>query len=132
MNIPKTPLLFVKYLILAVMISACFSCSTAPPAVIIPDKPSGEYIWPSPPATPKIKWLTNWSSRYDFGKPSQFMELLIGKERVEQLRRPNGVITDAAGNIYVADSESHIVFGEKSTSVYWNEKNRRAHRISYQ
>jgi len=110
MTVRKTKLFFVKYLILAVCLSICLSCSTAPPAVIIPDKPSGEYIWPSPPATPKIKWITNWSSRYDFGKPSQFMELLIGKERVEQLRRPNSVITDAAGNIYVADSESHIVF----------------------
>jgi len=86
--------------------------SCAPPSrVIMPDVPTGgEYAWPSPPAPPKIKWIASWSNRYDFGRPSKTMEFLIGKERVEELRRPNGVVTDAAGNIYVADSESHIVF----------------------
>jgi DNA-binding beta-propeller fold protein YncE len=110
MSISKMNILLARYAMLVSLISICFSCATAPSTVTIPDKPSGEYVWPSPPATPRIKWIANWSSRYDFGKPSQFMEFLIGKERVEQLRRPNGVITDAAGNIYVADSESHIVF----------------------
>jgi len=38
------------------------------------------------------------------------MEFLIGKERVEALRRPNGVVVDASGNIYVAESEIRIVF----------------------
>jgi len=89
------------------LIATFFACTTAP---ILPDKPKGEYLWPAPPATPRIKWVTQWSNRYDFGKPSEVMEFLVGKERVEKLRRPNGVVTDAAGNVYVADSEAHVVF----------------------
>ena len=76
----------------------------------LPAKPSGNFVWPLPPATPKIKWLTQWSDRYDFGKPSEVFEFLVGKERVEKLRRPNGIVADNAGNIYVADSEIRIIF----------------------
>lgn len=76
----------------------------------LPAKPSGNYVWPNPPATPRIKWVTQWSDRYDFGRPSQVMELLVGRERVEKLRRPSGVVADNAGNVYVSDSEIRVVF----------------------
>ncbi|MDQ7787206.1 MAG: 6-bladed beta-propeller [Thermodesulfovibrionales bacterium] len=102
-----TPQRILSVLCLALM-ATLFACTTTSPTV--PDKPTGEYIWPSPPATPRIKWITQWSNRYDFGKPSDVMEFLIGKERVERLRRPNGIVTDTAGNVYVADSEAHVVF----------------------
>ena len=82
-------------------------CATAPSG---PTKPTGTYVWPIPPATPKIKWITQWSDRYDFGKPNEVMEFLIGKERVERLRRPNGVVADDEGNVYVADSEIRSIF----------------------
>jgi len=71
---------------------------------------SGDFAWPAPPAAPRVKWVSNWSSRYDFGRPSKVMEFLVGRERVEQLRRPSDVVSDAAGNIYVADAEMRIVF----------------------
>lgn len=105
--------LIISMILVCCGITFCALFSCAPPAkVIYSDKAtgSGEYVWPAPPAQPRIRWITNWSNRYDFGKPSKFMEFLIGRERVEALRRPNGVITDAAGNLYVADSESHVVF----------------------
>ena len=38
------------------------------------------------------------------------MSLLLGEEKAEQLRRPNGIVADSAGNIYVADSEQRIIF----------------------
>jgi len=97
----------ILFVLCLVLMATLFACTTSP---TVPDKPAGEYIWPSPPATSRIKWLTQWSNRYDFGKPSDVMEFLIGKERVERLRRPNGVVTDTAGNVYVADSEAHVVF----------------------
>lgn len=110
MGIHRLVLLPVVYACISILVLISLSCSP-PSRVIMPNVPTGgEYVWPSPPAPAKIKWLASWSNRYDFGKPSKVMEFLIGKERVEALRRPNGVVSDAAGNIYVADSESHIVF----------------------
>jgi DNA-binding beta-propeller fold protein YncE len=99
-----------KYFLFVIIFSLLLffiGCASTPsPAT----KPSGNYAWPLPPATPKIKWVTQWSDRYDFGKPSEFFEYLVGKERVEKLRRPNGVVADNAGNIYVADSEIRVIF----------------------
>ena len=82
-------------------------CATAPSTYT---KPTGTFVWPIPPASPKIKWITQWSDRYDFGKPNEVLEFLIGKERTERLRRPNGVVADAEGNVYVADSEIRTIF----------------------
>jgi sugar lactone lactonase YvrE len=83
------------------------SCATAPASHATS---GGAYAWPPPPAVAKIKWLSQWANRYDFGKPGQVMEFLVGKERVERLVRPNGVVADSAGNIYVADSEMRMIF----------------------
>jgi DNA-binding beta-propeller fold protein YncE len=74
------------------------------------DKSPNQLVWPTPPAAAKIKWIRQWSDRYDFGKPSEVLEMLVGKERIEKLRRPNGVVTDTEGNIYVADSEMKLIF----------------------
>lgn len=95
---------------LAVAISG--SCVSAPsvPNPSVSEGTEGEFLWPKPPATARIKWIEQWSNRNDFGKPSEVLEFLIGKERVERLRRPNGVVADTAGNIYVADSEMRMIF----------------------
>lgn len=98
---------FVFNMLLCFLLVFFIGCSSAP---TLPEKPSGEYVWPQPPAPARIKWVTQWSDRYDFGKPSEVMEFLIGKERVERLRRPNGITVDNAGNIYVADSEIRTIF----------------------
>ena len=87
--------------------SACATPSTPSPT---DEKASGEYVWPSPPANPRIKWVTQWRDKNDFVKTSAVFELLVGKERIERLRRPNGVVADAAGNVYVAESEIRVIF----------------------
>jgi DNA-binding beta-propeller fold protein YncE len=97
----------VRLTFLIIIITSLMGCGSAPP---LPEKPTGDYVWPLPPATPRVKWVTQWSSRYDFGKPSQTLEFLIGKERIERLRRPNGIVADNAGNVYVADSEIRVIF----------------------
>jgi len=94
------------YVIVSCLILFYIGCATTPSY----EKPRGDYVWPPPPATPKIKWLTQWSNRYDFGAPSKLLTTLIGQERVEVLNRPNGVVADSAGNVFVADSGSHIIF----------------------
>ncbi|MEW6570032.1 MAG: 6-bladed beta-propeller [Nitrospirota bacterium] len=71
---------------------------------------TGEYLWPPPPAESRIKWLKEWKNRYDFGRPSKFMTFLMGAEQIEYLRRPQAVVADSAGNVYVADSEQRAVF----------------------
>jgi DNA-binding beta-propeller fold protein YncE len=76
----------------------------------VPQKPTGEFFWPSPPDPPRIKWVTQWTGRYDFEKPSAWLTFLIGEERAEALTRPSGVVADSAGNIYVADTDLHVVF----------------------
>lgn len=70
----------------------------------------GEFVWPKPPEKARIKWISQWASKEDFGGLGELMTFLIGKEKVERLRRPNGVVADKAGNIYVADSELRIIF----------------------
>jgi DNA-binding beta-propeller fold protein YncE len=71
---------------------------------------SGETAWPPPPAQARIKWLREWRNRYDFEKPSAFLTFLMGAEKIEYLRRPEAVVADAAGNVYAADPEWHIIF----------------------
>ncbi len=75
-----------------------------------PAKPSTEYVWPPSPETPRIKWLTQWSNRYDFGGPNPLMTFLIGEDRAEALRRPTAVVADTSGSIYVTDGEQGLVF----------------------
>lgn len=73
-------------------------------------KPTGEYIWPSPPETPRIKWITQWSNQYDFKGPDPMLTFFLGGEAVESMSRPNDVTADSAGNIYVADAELGRIF----------------------
>lgn len=89
------------YLLCAVLIASC--------ATKLPEKPAGEYLWPPPPETPRIKWLTQWSNQNDFGKPGFILSLMAGED-VARLSRPNGVAADSAGNIYVADSDLSVIF----------------------
>jgi len=73
-------------------------------------KPTGEYVWPSPPETPKIKWVTQWSNKLDFGVSNPLLTFFLGEEKVEMLKRPTDVVADSAGNIYVADAEQALIF----------------------
>jgi DNA-binding beta-propeller fold protein YncE len=75
----------------------------------LPAKPTGEYIWPPPPETPRIKWLTQWSDSQDLKKVNP-LDVIIGEAVLHVLFRPNGVVSDNAGNVYVADSQLHKIF----------------------
>ncbi|RJQ19725.1 MAG: 6-bladed beta-propeller [Nitrospiraceae bacterium] len=100
-SLPPPPSLLLLLVLLAVLLAGC----AAPPT-----KPVGEYFWPPKPETPRIKWLTQWSNRYDFGAPNPIISFFIGEERTETLRRPTSVVADSAGSIYVADGEQGLVF----------------------
>jgi len=89
------------FIILALLVG----CSTAP----IP-KPTGDYYWPLPPDPPKIKWVTWWTGSKDFEGSSSVLTFLLGEERWAFLWNPNGVITDLAGNLYVADPYFGVIY----------------------
>jgi len=98
-----------------------FACAGKSP---LPAKPTGEYIWPPPPETPRIKWLTQWSTSQDIKKVNP-LDVLIGEARQHVLFRPNGVIADNAGNVYVADSQLRKIFlfdVEKQTLRFLGEE----------
>jgi DNA-binding beta-propeller fold protein YncE len=86
-----------------------FLCTYATnlPAEASDDK---KYLWPPPPATAKIQWIGQWADRNDFGKTGKVLEFLVGKERIEKLQRPNGVVVDQDGTVFVADSEMKLIF----------------------
>ena len=83
-----------------------FACAGRSP---IPEKPSGEYAWPPPPESPRIKWLTQWSNSEDFKKVNP-IDVLIKEAVIHVLFRPNGVVSDDAGNVYVTDSQLQKIF----------------------
>jgi sugar lactone lactonase YvrE len=95
--------------ILSVFVLFTSLCSCAPSQSVKESSAGGTYAWPPPPASPRIKWLAQWSDKNDFGK-NAVLTFLLGNERAEKLRRPEGIVADSAGNIYVADAELHVVF----------------------
>jgi DNA-binding beta-propeller fold protein YncE len=95
---------------IALILTIMFFTLNCAPARTVIKEPVGELVWPPPPAVPRIKFVEQWTSRHDFGKPSQVLTFLIGPDPWEMLRRPQAVVADENGNIYVADSEQHIVF----------------------
>ena len=95
-------------IIISFLVLSFLGCSSV--STIAPEQSASQLVWPSPPATPKIKWLAQWSNAKDFGGSGKIMTFLIGDEKADHLRRPNGIVADSAGNIYVADSEAGIIF----------------------
>jgi len=94
-----------RYTLYIILIFVLGCASRSP----MPAKPTGEYVWPPPPETPRIKWLTQWSDSQDLKKVNP-LDVLIREAKLHVLFRPNGVVSDNAGNIYVADSQLHKIF----------------------
>ena len=112
-----------RYLNLISLFLLLFICACAA-RLPVPDKPTGEYIWPAPPETPRIKWLTQWSNSQDFQMINP-VDVLIKEAVLHVLFRPNGVVADNEGNVYVADSQLHKIFifdVEKNTLRFLGEE----------
>lgn len=81
-----------------------------------------ELYWPPPPDPPKIKYLESWSTQDDFGKGglTAFMETIIGKEEIANLRKPHAVAVDSGGRIYVTDTAHRAVAViDKVSKKFW-------------
>jgi hypothetical protein len=61
-------------------------------------------IYPAPPDTTRIQYLTSFSKSSDItGKRSAFMEYILGEEQDQNIIKPYGIAT-TKGKIYICDS----------------------------
>ncbi len=105
-NFPnKNPMLFIFSLTLLTffIFTGCLTTNNK-------DYSTEGLIWPPPPAQPRIKWIAEWQKKEDFKKQNPLLTYLIGEEKQKWLFKPNGVVSDDDGNIYVADSTRHEIF----------------------
>ena len=82
------------------------SCAAREAVVEVPK----DLYWPLPPEKPRIKWVGLYSTYKDVENKPGFIESLVGEEVGSALWRPQGVVVDPQGNIYVADSVLSKVF----------------------
>ncbi|MBY0575559.1 MAG: 6-bladed beta-propeller [Gallionellaceae bacterium] len=103
---------------LGVALLGLFGCATEKP---IEKKEYGDIVWPSPPDTPRIRFLAEYSGQSDFGSKSSFKASLLGEESGGlQLDKPYAATASADGNlIYVTDTKLHavVVFDFKEKEV---------------
>ncbi len=71
-------------------------------------------VWPLPPETPRVKYLTTYQSVKDFNqkKPSRWKALLLGPDPAayaDRMVKPYGVSV-GGGHVYVTDTAARKVF----------------------
>lgn len=100
----------------ALILTGCFSRATRP------DVQDTLVIFPPPPDTTRIQFLTRFSSALDVqGKPSGFKRYVIGSEENKEIIKPYGVAIHD-GKIYVCDTMlggMEIIDLEKRTFNYF-------------
>lgn len=96
-----------RYLLM--LITATIMAACAPEVVVKKER----YFWPSPPNTPRIEWLGEYSSQLDLEMtPSRrIKEFIAGADDPVGLKKPAEVrVDDVLNKIYVADSEASGVY----------------------
>jgi DNA-binding beta-propeller fold protein YncE len=77
-------------------------CATTAP------KRSVELVWPTPPESPRVKYVESYSRRGHFGArgTERMKAALLGEDRQSQERmlKPFAVTTDDTGTVYVTDT----------------------------
>ena len=68
-----------------------------------------DFIWPLPPAEPKIQFVRSIHSELSLGKrersfAQKIFETFFGRPRLRALKKPLNVHVDTEGHLYVADS----------------------------
>ena len=68
-------------------------------------QPTVKVYWPPPPATPKMEWITTFSTEDNFLKSERQItaEKLLGKKDIKRFMKPVAAAVDADGLLYVAD-----------------------------
>ena len=102
-----------------------FGCAESPPKEAAID--ASILIWPSPPATPRIKYLQTVSSFDDFeNRPGWFRRTLdaIKGTPKRPLVNPTGIQRDGEGRLYVVDTFYNAVhvYDPVKRDYYWFPK----------
>lgn len=74
-------------------------------------QPAQELVWPLPPDTPRVRWMSEFSSAEEVEQKKQdkrsWFERIAGtrekKEKGRRLATPYGIAVDSQGRIFVAD-----------------------------
>ena len=86
--------------------------------------PASELVWPPPPDSPRIRYLTQFSKASEVGDKKVkkgWFERLAGtkEEREQQLAKPYGIAVDSRDRVYVADTVGVIqVFDLRGRRVF--------------
>ena len=90
------------------------SCATSSQPTI-----AKRYVWPIPPAEPKIEFIGAYASKLDL-KTSTVMDKIIGEDDVVWLNNPTTAVGDGVSKVYVPDKEqvSIFVFDFAAKDVY--------------
>jgi len=78
----------------------------------VPQVDTSKLVWPPPPATAKIKWVSEIRNEFDIGakKKKAFIDRLAGKsENVLWLNRPVSVAFDPSGSLIIGDTEQGVL-----------------------
>ena len=87
-----------RIFLLSILLSACAS------QLHSPARDHVLKIYPAPPDTTRIQYLTSISTSTDItGKRSAFMEYVLGEEQQQAINKPYG-ITSRPGKIYICDT----------------------------
>lgn len=91
---------------LAGFLAGCAPAPTSRPSAAV------ERVWPKPPEAPRIRWLQVIAAPQDVGiRPGAFRRLLdfLKGKSPTPIQRPHGLEVDAAGRLYVVDTQYRAV-----------------------
>jgi DNA-binding beta-propeller fold protein YncE len=92
---------FCKNPLMLLMMALLFlsGCATAP------QQTAKRYVWPLPPAEPRIEWIKSYYGEDDFPKSGfgKFVETIVGKPKTLKFEKIIDVASNGKGVIYVAD-----------------------------
>jgi DNA-binding beta-propeller fold protein YncE len=107
------------------MAGALTGCAETPSEVA--QIPKGELVWPSPPATPRIKFIQAFSTAEEAGisrsRFRKFVDFIVGAPS-RKIQSPYGIAKDPEGRVYVVDTfyKCVHVFDRPGSAYYWFPK----------
>ncbi|MBW1939037.1 MAG: hypothetical protein JRI67_09815, partial [Deltaproteobacteria bacterium] len=97
--------------ILACLAGGLFGCGPKHAQEVI-EKPGIEFVWPAPPAPPRIKWVgefKDWNATVvKKGLWNRLKEVLIGQEP-RFIIKPYGIYVDEQDRLFIVDVGARLI-----------------------